>query len=107
LSGIRYALIHGSFANGKEMESSDVDLLVIGNLNEENVLKAVSKVEKDVGREINYIVWSNEEFSKRAISRHHLVAEIVRNPILMLVGNEDEFRRATEKRNNEEAKAQS
>ena len=106
LGGIRYALIYGSFASGKEMESSDVDLLVIGNLNEENLLKAVSKVEKDLGREINYILWSSEEFSKRAESRHHLLVDIARNPVIMLVGDEDEFRRAAEKRNYEEVKAQ-
>lgn len=42
LKGIRYALIYGSFACGEETETSDIDLLVVGELNEENLLKAVS-----------------------------------------------------------------
>ncbi len=97
LKGIRYALVYGSFASGEEVESSDIDLLVVGDLSEEEVLKAVSRVEEDVGREINYILWSDEEFSERVGSRHHLVAEIVKKPFIMLVGDEDEFRRAAKK----------
>ncbi|MFQ5712237.1 MAG: nucleotidyltransferase domain-containing protein, partial [Candidatus Geothermarchaeales archaeon] len=94
LRGIRYALIYGSFASGEEAESSDVDLLVVGDLSEEDVLSALSRAEKDVGREINYILWSEEEFSKRVRRRHHLLVEIARSPIIMLIGDEHEFRRA-------------
>jgi predicted nucleotidyltransferase len=97
LKGIRYALIYGSFAGGEQTETSDIDLLVVGELNEENLLKAMSQVEKEVGREINYILWSEEEFSKRVRSRHHLLADIVRKPVVMLVGDEDEFRRVAKK----------
>jgi len=97
LKGIRHALVYGSFASGEETESSDIDLLVVGGLSEEDVLKAVSHVEKDVGREVNYILWSETEFSKRAKSRHHLLVDIAGKPIIMLVGDEDEFRRAAKK----------
>jgi predicted nucleotidyltransferase len=97
LKGIRYALIYGSFASGEETENSDIDLLVVGKLNEEEVLKAVSKVEEEVGREINYILWSDKEFSSRVRSRHHLITDIIRKQVIMLVGDEDEFRRAVKK----------
>lgn len=94
LEGIRYALIYGSLACGEEVESSDVDLLVVGDPSEDEVLKAVNLVEKDIGREINYILWNEKEFSKRAKGRHHLLVDIARKPVIMLVGDEDEFRRA-------------
>ncbi|NWG09961.1 MAG: nucleotidyltransferase domain-containing protein [Nitrososphaerales archaeon] len=97
LKGIRYALIYGSFASGEETESSDIDLLLVGKLNEEELLKAVSKVEKEVGREINYILWSDEEFSNKAKNKHHLLSDIVRKQVIMLVGDGDEFRRAVKK----------
>ncbi len=97
LRGIKYALIYGSFASGEETERSDIDLLVIGEAGEEDLLKAISKVEGDVGREINYILWSDEEFLRRVKSRHHLLADIIRKPIIMLAGDEDEFGRAAEK----------
>lgn len=97
LKGIKCALIYGSFASGEETESSDIDLLTVGDPSEEDLLKAVSKVEKDVGMEISYILLSDKEFLKRAGGRHHLLADAARKPIIMLVGDENEFRRAAEK----------
>jgi len=97
LRGILYALIYGSFASGEESASSDVDLLMIGNVDEEKVLKMTSQIEKEVGREINYILWSEKEFVKRAKSGHHLLADIVGKPLIMLVGGENEFRRTVKK----------
>lgn len=106
LKGIQYALIYGSFASGEETESSDIDLLIVGDLSEEDVLRAVSLVENQVGREINYILWSGKEFLKRVRRRHHLVVDIVRKPIIMLMGDEDEFRRAAKKWDHKEDHAE-
>jgi len=97
LKGIRYALVYGSFALGEVSGSSDVDLLIIGSVVEEGVLNVVGRVEKEVGREINYILWSEEEFMKRVKSGHHLVKDIVSKPVIMLVGDEGEFRRTVKK----------
>jgi len=97
LRGIQYALIYGSFASGEESESSDIDLLVIGDVDEEKVLNAISETEKEVEREINYILWSEKEFMKRVESKHHLLMDIVGKPLIILVGEEDEFRRTAEK----------
>ncbi len=97
LEEIRYALVYGSFAEGTEVERSDVDLLIVGDVDEEKVLMAVEEAEGKVGREINYILWSEKEFRARAKSRHHLLSDIVRKPAIMLIGEEDEFRRAGKK----------
>jgi len=97
LKGMRYALIYGSFASGEESASSDIDLLIVGNSSEEKILNVVGQVEKEVGREINYILWSEEEFMKRIKSKHHLLREIASKPVIMLVGEEDEFRRTVKK----------
>ncbi len=97
LKGIRYALVYGSFASGEESEYSDVDLLIIGNMSEEKILNITSQVEKEVGREINHILWSEEEFMKRVESKHHLLREIASKPVIMLVGEEGEFGRTVKK----------
>ena len=97
LEGIRYALIYGSFASGDESESSDIDLLVVADVNEERVLNAISETEKEVGREINYILWSEKEFAKRVKSRHRLLTDIATKPLIMLIGEEDEFRRTAKR----------
>lgn len=97
LTGIRYALVYGSLASGEESASSDIDVLIIGSDREEKILGAIGSVEKAVGREINYILWNEEEFAKRVKSRHHLLMEIASKPVIMLVGEEDEFRRTVKK----------
>lgn len=97
LTDVRYALIYGSFASGQETESSDVDVLIVGNVGEERILKAVSAIEEKTGREINYIVWSEGEFRKRVRSKHHILTETARKPVIMLIGEENEFRRAAKK----------
>jgi predicted nucleotidyltransferase len=97
LKEIKYALVYGSFASGEESVLSDVDLLIIGDLSEEKILDRIGQVEKEVGREINYILWSEGEFKKRIKSKHHLLREITNKPIIMLVGDEYEFRRAFKK----------
>jgi len=107
MRGIRYALVYGSFASGEESESSDVDLLIIGDVNEEEVLKLISRAEKELGREINYILWSEKEFTKRIEGKHHLLVNLVGKPIIMLIGEEDEFGRAVKKQSHKENKARS
>jgi len=97
LKGIRYALVYGSFAGGEESESSDMDVLIVGDVGEEKILKAISTIEEQAGREINYILWNEHELRKRARSRHHLLIDITRKPVIMLIGEESEFRRAVKK----------
>ncbi len=94
---IRYALVYGSLASGKESQSSDVDLLIIGDIDEERILKAVNQCEAALGREINYILWSESEFRRRVKGKHHLLADIVRNPVIMIIGDSVEFGRAVKK----------
>jgi len=97
LKGVKYALVYGSFARGEESESSDVDILIVGNVDEEQILKAISRIEERAGREINYILWSEHDFKKRAKGRHNLLADIAREPVIMLIGEESEFRRTAKK----------
>ncbi|NIP61276.1 MAG: hypothetical protein GWN01_10230 [Nitrosopumilaceae archaeon] len=95
---IRYALIYGSFAKGIEKEGSDIDLLVIGDVKEDYLLKTIPKIEKEVGREINFVLWTEKEFREKAKKKTPLVREIVDNPVIMIVGDEDGFKRAAKER---------
>ena len=106
LHGIQYALVYGSIASGEESASSDVDLLIVGEISEEKILNAVSLAEKEVGREVNYILWSRDELMERVKSKHNLLVDIAAKPAIMLVGDEDEFRRTLKKQNHRTNKAE-
>lgn len=94
---IKYALIYGSFARGEESTTSDIDLLVIGDVDEDSLIRSVSKTERTSGREINFVLWKEEEFLERVRKNIPLIKEISKTPIMMIVGDEDEFKRLIEK----------
>jgi len=94
IGDIKFALIYGSFAKGEEAETSDIDLLIVGDVNERKVLNILGKIEQRIGREVNYIAWTEEEFEEKARERISLLEEIVNTPVIMIVGDLDEFRKA-------------
>ncbi|MBN1188164.1 MAG: nucleotidyltransferase domain-containing protein [Dehalococcoidales bacterium] len=92
LGEIQYALIYGSFARGDETESSDIDLLIIGEVNEESLITLIGNIEKKIGREVNYILWMPSEYEKKTKEGHHLLLDIIGKPFIMLIGDINEFR---------------
>lgn len=90
---ISYSLIFGSFASGKESEASDIDVLIIGKIKEKELLEMIRNAEKETGREINYILWSEKEFLRKAKEKNHLLMDIISKPFIMLTGDENEFGR--------------
>ncbi|MBU3904945.1 MAG: nucleotidyltransferase domain-containing protein [Nanoarchaeota archaeon] len=90
---IKYALIYGSFASGKETEKSDIDLLIIGTIKQVDIVDMISSFERKMLREINYIIWNENEFEKRIKEKNHLLIDIIKKPIIMIIGDEDEFRK--------------
>ena len=94
---VRYALIYGSFAKGTEGGRSDVDLLVVGGIDEDSLSKAVNEVERKTGREVNYILWREKEFAEKVRSQIPLVRELSKTPVMMVVGEESEFKRFIKK----------
>ncbi len=95
---VKFAFIFGSFAKGVETPTSDVDLLIIGDVNEDDVLRSISKTEKRIGREINFILWTEKELFEKAEKKIPLVKEISKTPIIMIVGDEDELKRSIKQR---------
>lgn len=102
---IKYALVFGSIARGDEKETSDIDLLVVGGINEEKLIPKIRSAEDKVGREINYIIWSEKEFVKRIKEKMGLLIEIEKNPIIMIAGDENEFRKTAKGRRNPKGNA--
>lgn len=88
---IEFAFIYGSFAKGVESKESDIDLFVAGSIHEDELGRIIHEIEKRIKREVNYILWRVELFLRRA-KKHHLLNEIAKNPVIMLVGDENELR---------------
>lgn len=72
ITGIKEAFIFGSFAKEKEHSSSDIDLMIIGSVDEDILIPRISKTEELLGREINYHLISENEWKKGKIKIHLL-----------------------------------
>jgi predicted nucleotidyltransferase len=65
LEGIEEAYLYGSFARNQQDAASDIDVLVIGFPRSEALAEAAEKLERQLGREINYTVLTRKEFDLR------------------------------------------
>jgi len=83
---IKLALIFGSFAKGEETEKSDIDLLIVGNIRNDKLIRKIREIENHLGREINYILWSEEEYQKRKKTQDSFLKTILTEPKIILIG---------------------
>src|SRR3990172_225309 len=65
LGKIRYASLSGSLIKRRPVGPTDVDLLVVGSVVLPQLAQIVKENEGTVGREINYTVMTDEEFTFR------------------------------------------
>jgi predicted nucleotidyltransferase len=90
VKGISFAFLFGSYAKGSLKSDSDIDLFIVGDPEEDDLYRAVRKVEEIVGREINYHTAGEAEFAQKSKTRSFF-KDIVAKP-LMILGKEDELR---------------
>ena len=89
LAGIEYAFIYGSYAKGEEKADSDVDLLIIGDVDMGRLDSNLGKLEKMLGRGINYILYSREEFKSKRKAKDGFLMDVLSGKKIMLVGAEN------------------
>ena len=90
-AGIRVAMIYGSVARAEEQSGSDVDLLVVGDVGLSDLAPALKEAEKRLQRPINPMVYSAEEFARKARSGHHLITNVVKGEMIFLLGGRHEL----------------
>lgn len=90
IKGISFAFLFGSYAKRSMKSDSDIDLFIVGDPSEDDIYKAVQKVEDLVGREINYHIAGEAEFIQKSRTRSFM-KDIVARP-LMILGKVDELR---------------
>ncbi|MCX6777852.1 MAG: nucleotidyltransferase domain-containing protein [Candidatus Micrarchaeota archaeon] len=92
--GVDFAFIFGSTAKGDERVGSDIDVMVVGKAGIGEVGEAVSRAQKKISREINYFVYPPGEFLGKI--GNGFIREIIGSRKVMLVGDDDEFKRFVE-----------
>jgi predicted nucleotidyltransferase/DNA-binding HxlR family transcriptional regulator len=88
---IDVAIIFGSMASGQQNSESDVDVLVLGDLELLDVVKVLSPVGQTLRREINPVVMTAEVFAANVMSKDRFALRIVEEPKIFVIGDADEF----------------
>jgi predicted nucleotidyltransferase len=88
---VKLGFIFGSLAQGRETAQSDIDLFLVGELSLRETTKILGPVTSELGREFNPVVYSPEEFKKKARENHHFITEVIKGPKIWLIGNEEEL----------------
>jgi len=85
LEGIEEAYLYGSFARNQQDASSDIDVLVIGVPHSEALAEAVRKLERQLGREVNYTVLTRREFDSRRTRKDAFLESVWRHKRISLI----------------------
>jgi predicted nucleotidyltransferase len=92
---LRAAWIYGSHAKATETESSDIDVMLIGNrVTLSRVLEVVTPIEAELGRKINAALYTTAEFGRRRAEPDSFVNRVLAQPVLALLGDLHDSSRA-------------
>ena len=85
------AFIYGSIASGQERSASDIDLMVVGNVKFEDVIRLIHPYQEELRREINPHVYTAAEFRRKARESDSFIARILKLQKIFVVGDQDEL----------------
>ena len=86
-SQVDCAFVYGSIARGQDLSDSDVDLLVVGRLGLADLAPALTQLEDQLGRPVNPILFTREEFVRKRNNGHPFLAQVLQEDKLFVVGN--------------------
>ena len=93
IGNVEFAFIYGSSAKAKENYISDIDLVTIGDPDEDELIKELDKLKEQLQREINYKLYTLKEFKRQTEGRAPFILEILRDKKVMIIGDENELRK--------------
>ena len=88
---IDVAFVFGSMARGTEVGGSDVDVMVIGEVDFGAVIDALVSAEQTLARDVNPKVFSRGEWSARVRSKDDFVVNVLAQSKIFLIGGEREL----------------
>jgi len=91
-SRVSVAFVYGSIARQEERAESDIDLMIIGDVELDGVLSRLPEAEAALGRAVNPTVYSIHEFKRKLEDGNHFLNAVLDGKKVFLIGNEDELR---------------
>ena len=92
---IEFAFVFGSVARGDQQTHSDIDVMLIGSLSFSDAVQALHASQAVLQREINPVVYSQNEFNRRIKNNDTFINEVLAKPKLFIIGKENELSQST------------
>lgn len=94
---IEGAFVYGSVASGTESSHSDIDLLVVGDLEFGQLVKQLYPAQELLGREVNPKLYRSEEWQDwcNTPDKPAFIRELLEKPIINIIGNRDDIGEST------------
>ena len=89
LEEVQLVFIYGSTARGTDLGSSDIDLMIIGEVDLDALDRTIDHIEEEIGRTVNYSIFSQDEWHERVAQEHSFVMDILNHDKVFLIGDED------------------
>jgi DNA-binding transcriptional ArsR family regulator len=89
LGSVRFVMFSTKFAQHKNRGNDEVDMLLVGEIKNQELEPLVKVEEKLRNHEINYTIMTSEEFDFRKARRDPFVNEILTGGRIMIIGDED------------------
>lgn len=105
LGNVTLAFIYGSYAKGRENELSDIDVIVVGKCDENKLIRQLDLLEDRISRQINYKLYSPEEFKSHLKKKEPFLTAIVKDKRIILLGEGNEFREVHQRKSGKKARA--
>jgi len=92
---IDWAFVYGSMARAEELASSDVDLMIIGQVGLADLTPALRRAEGRLGRAVNPTLYTGEEFATKLQAGHHFLKTVLDGEKLFILGDPHELAAAS------------
>lgn len=91
LGTVEYVMFSGRYIRGLKPIRDEVDILIIGEIVLPELEALIKEDQERLGRELNYAVFTLEEFEFRKARRDPFVMEILYGTRVMVIGDEESF----------------
>lgn len=88
---IETAFVYGSYATNTSTSQSDIDLFIVGSVDETILHKAVMTAEEQLKRTVSYRFMNPKEFKKRKANKDGFVLRVLNGPKIDLLGCSNEL----------------
>ena len=95
---ISFAIVFGSVASGRQNSASDVDILVLGDIELIDVVRVLSPLGQTLQREINPVVITADKFSEHVRKNDRFALRVIEEPKIFVIGEAGEFAKLGEDR---------